>query len=105
MFYVCRFTAESEVDLEKPLAALGITDMFSEGEADFRHLSEWKRSQSKPKSATEYLQQVYLDRRKASTYKSIVCCLKHALLCLLTSVKNRIILVLFFSQEAPIEVL
>lgn len=67
VFYVCRFTADSEVDLEKPLTALGITDMFSEGKADFRNLSEWKHSQSKPKSASEYLPQVYLDRRKAST--------------------------------------
>ncbi|XP_071402424.1 glia-derived nexin [Centroberyx affinis] len=32
-----KFTAEAEVDLEAPLSALGITDMFS-GKADFRHL-------------------------------------------------------------------
>lgn len=36
----CRFTAEAEVDLEEPLMALGISDMFSEDNADFRHLSE-----------------------------------------------------------------
>ncbi|XP_066532944.1 glia-derived nexin isoform X2 [Hoplias malabaricus] len=34
-----KFTAEAEVDLEGPLAALGITDVFNEGKADFRHLS------------------------------------------------------------------
>ncbi|XP_071775745.2 glia-derived nexin [Centroberyx gerrardi] len=34
-----KFTAEAEVDLEAPLSALGITDMFSENKADFRHLS------------------------------------------------------------------
>jgi len=34
-----RFTAEAQVELEAPLAALGITDMFSEAKADFRHLS------------------------------------------------------------------
>ncbi|XP_073347961.1 glia-derived nexin [Pagrus major] len=34
-----RFTADAEVDLEAPLSALGITDMFREGKADFRHLS------------------------------------------------------------------
>lgn len=37
---VSRFTAEAEVDLEAPLSALGLTDMFTEGKADFRHLSE-----------------------------------------------------------------
>lgn len=40
--YVCRFTAEAELNLEEPLMALGISDMFSEDKADFRHLSEWK---------------------------------------------------------------
>lgn len=34
-----KFTADAEVDLEKPLSALGITDLFSEGKADFRHIS------------------------------------------------------------------
>ncbi|KAM7399741.1 hypothetical protein PAMP_018989 [Pampus punctatissimus] len=34
-----KFTADAEVDLETPLAALGIIDMFNEGKADFRHLS------------------------------------------------------------------
>ena len=56
--YVCRFTADAEVDLEDPLSALGITDMFSVAKADFRHLSESVQIQ-------EYLQQVYLDLRKA----------------------------------------
>ena len=37
---VPRFTAEAEVDLQAPLSALGLTDMFAEGKADFRHLSE-----------------------------------------------------------------
>ncbi|XP_034557062.1 glia-derived nexin isoform X2 [Notolabrus celidotus] len=34
-----KFTADAEVDLEAPLSALGITDMFSEAKADFRHIS------------------------------------------------------------------
>ncbi|XP_041667533.1 glia-derived nexin [Cheilinus undulatus] len=34
-----KFTAEAEVDLEAPLSALGITDMFSQAKADFRHIS------------------------------------------------------------------
>ncbi|XP_037322056.1 glia-derived nexin [Pungitius pungitius] len=34
-----KFTADAEVDLEASLSALGITDMFIEGKADFRHLS------------------------------------------------------------------
>ncbi|XP_034023708.1 glia-derived nexin [Thalassophryne amazonica] len=34
-----KFTAEAEVDLERPLSVLGITDMFNEEKADFRHLS------------------------------------------------------------------
>lgn len=34
-----KFTADAEVDLEAPLAALGITDMFSQAKADFRHIS------------------------------------------------------------------
>ncbi|KTG42503.1 hypothetical protein cypCar_00013295 [Cyprinus carpio] len=34
-----RFTAEEEVDLEGPLTAMGIKDIFSKTKADFRHLS------------------------------------------------------------------
>ncbi|XP_077579229.1 glia-derived nexin [Stigmatopora nigra] len=34
-----KFTADVEVDLKAPLTALGITDMFSQDKADFRHLS------------------------------------------------------------------
>lgn len=34
-----KFTADAEVDLKDPLSALGITNIFSEGKADFRHLS------------------------------------------------------------------
>ncbi|KAF7646692.1 hypothetical protein LDENG_00183740 [Lucifuga dentata] len=34
-----KFTAEAEVDLEDPLSALGIADMFNEAKADFSHLS------------------------------------------------------------------
>ncbi|KAM9358820.1 glia-derived nexin [Symphorus nematophorus] len=34
-----KFTADAEVDLESPLSALGITDIFSADKADFRHLS------------------------------------------------------------------
>ncbi|XP_040902968.1 glia-derived nexin [Toxotes jaculatrix] len=34
-----KFTAEAEVDLEAPLTALGMTDMFSEDKADFSYLS------------------------------------------------------------------
>ncbi|XP_041850076.1 glia-derived nexin [Melanotaenia boesemani] len=33
-----KFTAEAEIDLEAPLSKLGISDMFSQGKADFRHL-------------------------------------------------------------------
>lgn len=50
--HVCRFSADAEVDLKAPLSALGIRDMFSQDKADFRHLSEWKHRQSKPKSGT-----------------------------------------------------
>lgn len=35
-----KFTVEAEVDLEAPLRAMGISDMFNEARADFRHLSE-----------------------------------------------------------------
>ncbi|XP_031429921.1 glia-derived nexin [Clupea harengus] len=35
-----KFTVEAEVDLEAPLSSLGISDVFSEAKADFRHLSE-----------------------------------------------------------------
>ncbi|XP_071328027.1 glia-derived nexin [Trachinotus anak] len=34
-----KFSADAEVDLKASLSALGITDMFSEAEADFRHIS------------------------------------------------------------------
>ncbi|XP_026082771.1 glia-derived nexin-like [Carassius auratus] len=34
-----KFTAEEEVDLEGPLTAMGIKDIFSQNKADFRHLS------------------------------------------------------------------
>uniref|UniRef100_A0A665TL83 Serpin domain-containing protein n=1 Tax=Echeneis naucrates TaxID=173247 RepID=A0A665TL83_ECHNA len=34
-----KFTADAEVDLEAPLSALGMTDMFSEAKADFMHIS------------------------------------------------------------------
>lgn len=34
-----KFTADAEVDLEAPLSALGIRNMFSHDKADFRHLS------------------------------------------------------------------
>lgn len=34
-----KFSADAEVDLEAPLAALGITDMFNQDKADFSHLS------------------------------------------------------------------
>ncbi|CAK6965428.1 glia-derived nexin [Scomber scombrus] len=37
-----KFSADAEVDLEAPLAALGITDMFNEAKADFRGLSAHK---------------------------------------------------------------
>lgn len=39
-----RFTAEEEVDLEAPLTAMGIKNIFSQSKADFRHLSEWQLS-------------------------------------------------------------
>ncbi|XP_061781414.1 glia-derived nexin [Nerophis lumbriciformis] len=34
-----KFTADAEVDLKAPLSVLGLTDMFSQDKADFRHLS------------------------------------------------------------------
>ncbi|XP_054649525.1 glia-derived nexin [Dunckerocampus dactyliophorus] len=34
-----KFTADAEVDLKAPLSVLGVTDMFSQDKADFRHLS------------------------------------------------------------------
>lgn len=34
-----KFTVDAEIDLKKPLMALGITDIFAQGVADFRHLS------------------------------------------------------------------
>ncbi|KAK2846864.1 hypothetical protein Q5P01_009863 [Channa striata] len=34
-----KFSADAEVDLKTPLSALGLTDMFSQDKADFRHLS------------------------------------------------------------------
>ncbi|KAF7219352.1 glia-derived nexin [Nothobranchius furzeri] len=34
-----KFTADAEVDLKEPLSALGVTNMFSQETADFRHLS------------------------------------------------------------------
>lgn len=37
--FIPRFTADAEVDLEAPLSALGITDLFRQDKADFRHLS------------------------------------------------------------------
>ncbi|KAL3056943.1 hypothetical protein OYC64_007427 [Pagothenia borchgrevinki] len=37
--FIPRFTADAEVDLEAPLSALGITDVFLQDKADFRHLS------------------------------------------------------------------
>ncbi|XP_047449941.1 glia-derived nexin [Mugil cephalus] len=37
--FIPKFTADAEVDLKAPLSALGITDMFDQAKADFRHLS------------------------------------------------------------------
>ncbi|XP_059931554.1 glia-derived nexin [Gadus macrocephalus] len=37
--FIPKFTAEAEVDLKAPFSALGLTDMFADGKADFRHLS------------------------------------------------------------------
>ncbi|TSZ12228.1 Glia-derived nexin [Bagarius yarrelli] len=34
-----KFTTQMEMDLKKPLSALGITDIFLKGKADFQHLS------------------------------------------------------------------
>lgn len=34
-----KFTADAQVDLEAPLSALGVTDMFNQAKADFRHIS------------------------------------------------------------------
>lgn len=44
---LCRFTVDAEVDLKAPLSALGLTDMFSQDKADFRHLCKWSTSPEK----------------------------------------------------------
>ncbi|TRY99908.1 hypothetical protein DNTS_004340 [Danionella cerebrum] len=43
-----KFTAEQEVDLEGPLTALGIRDLFSQNKADFRHLTVILHARSSP---------------------------------------------------------
>ncbi|XP_064159418.1 glia-derived nexin [Anguilla rostrata] len=59
-----KFSAEAEVDLQTPLTALGVTDMFSQSKANFRYLS------SEPLYVSKALQkakiQVNEDGTKAS---------------------------------------
>uniref|UniRef100_A0A0E9WN39 Serpin domain-containing protein n=2 Tax=Anguilla anguilla TaxID=7936 RepID=A0A0E9WN39_ANGAN len=59
-----KFSAEAEVDLQTPLTALGVTDMFSQSKANFKYLS------SEPLYVSKALQkakiQVNEDGTKAS---------------------------------------
>uniref|UniRef100_A0A3B1IQ36 Serpin peptidase inhibitor, clade E (nexin, plasminogen activator inhibitor type 1), member 2 n=1 Tax=Astyanax mexicanus TaxID=7994 RepID=A0A3B1IQ36_ASTMX len=56
-----KFTAEAEVDLQGPLSALGITDIFNEGKADFRHLS------SEPVHVSKALQKAKIEVNEDGT--------------------------------------
>ncbi|CAL8295967.1 unnamed protein product [Merluccius merluccius] len=59
-----KFTAEAEVDLEAPLSALGLTDMFADGKADFRHLS------SEPVYVSKSLQKAKIEVNEDGTKAS-----------------------------------
>ncbi|KAJ3590544.1 hypothetical protein NHX12_008494 [Muraenolepis orangiensis] len=59
-----KFTAEAEVDLEAPLSALGLTDMFADGKADFRHLS------SEPVHVSKALQKAKIEVNEDGTKAS-----------------------------------
>uniref|UniRef100_W5UCG0 Glia-derived nexin n=1 Tax=Ictalurus punctatus TaxID=7998 RepID=W5UCG0_ICTPU len=56
-----KFTAEMEMDLKGPLTALGITDIFIKGKADFRHLS------SEPVHLSKALQKIKIEVNEAGT--------------------------------------
>ncbi|XP_076833526.1 glia-derived nexin [Brachyhypopomus gauderio] len=59
-----KFTAEAEVDLEGPLSALGITYIFHEGKADFRHLG------SEPVYVSKALQKAKIEVNEDGTKAS-----------------------------------
>ncbi|XP_051966245.1 glia-derived nexin-like [Xyrauchen texanus] len=59
-----KFTAEEEVDLERPLTALGIKDIFNQDKADFRHLS------SEPVYVSKALQKAKIEVNEDGTKAS-----------------------------------
>ncbi|XP_020492478.1 glia-derived nexin [Labrus bergylta] len=61
-----KFTADAEVDLEAPLSALGITDMFSQAKADFRHIS------SEPLHVSKALQKAKIEVNEDGTKATAV---------------------------------
>ncbi|KAB5550028.1 hypothetical protein PHYPO_G00048930 [Pangasianodon hypophthalmus] len=56
-----KFTVEMEMDLKGPLFALGITDIFIKGKADFRHLS------SEPIHLSKALQKIKIEVNEDGT--------------------------------------
>ncbi|KAG7321948.1 hypothetical protein KOW79_014806 [Hemibagrus wyckioides] len=56
-----KFTAEMKMDLKSPLCALGITDIFTEGKADFRLLS------SEPLHISNALQKIKIEVNEDGT--------------------------------------
>ncbi|XP_075851466.1 plasminogen activator inhibitor 1 isoform X1 [Microcebus murinus] len=60
-----KFSLESEVDLRKPLENLGMTDMFSPGQADFTNLSE-----QEPLHVSQALQKVKIEVNESGTVAS-----------------------------------
>ncbi|XP_072546768.1 glia-derived nexin [Salminus brasiliensis] len=60
-----KFTAEAEVDLEGPLSAMGIRDLFIEGKADFRHLS------SEPVHVSKALQKAKIEVNEDGTKAAV----------------------------------
>ncbi|KAM3616876.1 uncharacterized protein V6R79_025234 [Siganus canaliculatus] len=59
-----KFSADAEVDLEAPLAQLGITDMFSQDRADFRHVS------AEPVHVSKALQKAKIEVNESGTKAS-----------------------------------
>ncbi|XP_056613509.1 glia-derived nexin [Triplophysa dalaica] len=59
-----KFTAEAEVDLEAPLTAMGIKDLFKEAKADFRHMS------SEPVYVSKALQKAKIEVNEDGTKAS-----------------------------------
>ncbi|XP_056330121.1 glia-derived nexin [Danio aesculapii] len=65
-----KFTVEQEVDLESPLKALGIKDIFDQNKADFRHLSSESIYVSKALQKAKI--EVNEDGTKASATTSVI---------------------------------